>query len=265
MKNLLTNSISTTVGFPVKSGTLDFLQTASSEMLIAIARSIVGKGYSASTPYALYGCNNLGSGSTYDIQAGIILWNGALYLCGGGYIPSLPAGTTVYLTKNTSYVTSSIADPVTFTDGVTRNVHQDTTMLVGYNAIAPSPTVGFAYSSLVLVSEMPYISVASYGSDVASGTAKYKINRDGLISLSGRVILDASTTYFATLFTLPVGYRPTNDLWLPIFCITSGGSMLIASLQIDTGGLVLLTNTSGSGSNLNSMVCYLNGVSFYNN
>jgi hypothetical protein len=264
MKNLLTNSISTSVGFPVKSGTLDFLQNASSEMLIALARSIVGKDYSASTPYALYGCNNLGSGSTYDIQAGIILWNGVLYLCVGGYIPSLPSGSNVYLTKYTSYVTSAVADPVTFTDGVPRSVHQDTTMLVGYNATAPSPTVGFAYSDLVIIWEMPYISVSSYGADVVSGTAKYKINRDGLVSLSGNVTLDATTPTTTTLFTLPTGYRPINDLWLPIFAKSSTTSV-IASLKIDTAGVVILQATSGTAANFNSHLVYLNGVSFYNN
>lgn len=263
MKNLLTNSITTTVGFPVKSGTLDFLQTASSEMLVAIARSIVGKSYSASTPYALYGCNNTGSGSSYVIEAGAILWDGVLYL-----VPAvtftLTGGNSVFVSKSTSYVTSSVADPVTFTDGVTRNVHADTIMNVYQSALVPSPTAGFSYSSLVLFSEMPYISVSSYGSDVASGTAKYKKNQDGLVSLSGKVTLDASTTYFATLFTLPVGYRPTNDLWLPIHS-NNGSTSLIATLQIDTAGLVLLQNPSGSGSNLNSMVVFLNGVSFYNN
>ena len=263
MKNLLTNSISTTVGFPVKSGTLDFLQTASSEMLVAIARSIVGKDYSASTPYALYGCNNLGSGSTYDIQEGIILWNGVLYLFGGGYIPSLPAGSTVYLIKYTSYAISSVADPVIFTDGVSRNVHQDTYMLVNYNTVAPSPTLGFDYSSLVLIWEMEYISVSSYGADVVSGTAKYKINRDELVSLSGNVTLDASTPTTTTLFTLPVGYRPINDLWLPIFAKSSTVTV-IASLKIDTAGIVTLQALSGTVANFNSFVVYLNGLSFYN-
>jgi hypothetical protein len=263
MKNLLTNSISTTVGFPVKSGTLDFLQNASSEMLIALARSIVGKDYSASTPYALYGCNNLGSGSTYDIQAGLILWNGVLYLINGGYISSLPSGSDVYLTKYTSYIISPVADPVTFTDGVSRNVHSDTTMLVSYSPTAPLPTVGFAYSDLVLFWKMPYVSVPSYGTDVVSGTAKYKINRDGLVSLSGNVTLDATTPTTTTLFTLPVGYQPINDIWLPIFAKSSTTSV-IASLKIDTAGVVILQAASGTVANFNSHVVYLNGVSFYN-
>jgi hypothetical protein len=263
MKKLLTNSISTTVGFPIKSGTLDFLQTASSEMLIALARSIVGKDYSASTPYALYGCNNTGSGTSYQIQEGIVLLDGILYFTPNGYF-TLPSGSDVYLVKGTGYVTSSVADPVLFTDGVSRNVHQDISMSIQYTPTAPSPTVGFAYSDLVIIWEMPYISVSSYGADVVSGTAKYKINRDGLVSLSGNVTLDATTPTTTTLFTLPVGYRPINDLWLPIFAKSSTTSV-IASLKIDTAGVVILQATSGTAANFNSHLVYLNGVSFYNN
>jgi len=260
MKNLLTNSISATVGFPVKSGTLDFLQTASSEMLNALARSIIGKDFSTGTPYALYGCNNTGSGSYYVIQEGAILWNGILYL-----VPAvsftLTGGNSVFVGTSISYVTTN-ADPVTFTDGVARYVHADTKMSVYQNALAPSPSAGFAYSSLAFFWELPYTSVSSYGVDVVSGTAKYNINRDGLVSLSGNVILDASTPSTTTLFTLSVA--PINDLWLPIFA-KSSSITVIASLKIDTAGVVTLQAISGTVSNFNSFTVYLNGVSFYNN
>lgn len=260
MKNLLTNSITTSVGFPVKSGTLDFLQTASSEMLNALARSIIGKDFSTGTPYALYGCNNTGSGSSYVFQEGAILWNGILYL-----VPAvsftLSGGNSVFVGFSTSYVTTN-ADPVTFTDGVSRYVHADTKMSVYQSAIAPSPSAGFAYSSLAFFWELPYTPVASYGVDVASGTAKYKINRDGLVSLSGNVILDASTPSTVTLFTL--SDAPINDLWLPIFA-KSSTTTIITSLKIDTAGVVTLQSISGSAGNWNSMTVYLNGVSFYNN
>ena len=263
MKNLLTNSISTTVGFPVKSGTLDFLQTASSEMLNALARSIIGRDFSTSVPYALYGCNNTGSGSSYVIEAGAILWNGVLYL-----VPAvsftLTGGNSVYVSKSTSYVTSSVADPVTFTDGVARNVHADTIMNVYQSAIAPSPTGGFAYSSLVLIWEMPYITVSSYISTYySSGTAKYKKNQDGLVSLSGRVTLTTNSSTFEELFALNINYLPTSNIRIPVM-ILNGGTVTIGSILIDISTNVVWAR-SVTGTNLSGATIYLDGVSYYNN
>jgi len=262
MKNLLTNSISTTVGFPVKSGTLDFLQTASSEMLIAIARSIVGKGYSASVPYALYGCNNTGSGSSYVIQEGAILWNGVLYL-----VPAvsftLTGGNSVFVTKSTTYVTTN-ADPVTFTDGVARYVHADTKMSVIQSAISPSPTSGFSYSSLVFNQEMPYITVSSYiSSYYTSGNAKYKKNKDGLVSLSGTITLGPNSSTFEDLFLLNVNYLPTSNLRIPVI-IRNSSNPTIGNLIINIATYEV-SMQSITGTNLSSAVVYLDGVSFYNN
>ena len=263
MKNLLTNSISTTVGFPVKSGTLDFLQTASSEMLNALARSIIGRDFSTSVPYALYGCNNTGSGSSYVIEEGAILWGGVLYL-----VPAvsftLTGGNSVYVSKSTSYVTSSVADPVTFTDGVARNVHADTKMSVYQSAMSPSPTQGFSYSSLVLIWEMEYITVSSYISTYyASGIAKYKKNKDGLVSLSGTVTLTTNTSTFETLFSLDVNYLPTSNIRIPVLML-NGSTVTIGSILIDISTQHFWVK-SATGANLSGVTIYLDGISFYNN
>lgn len=246
MKNLLTNSISTTVGFPVKSGTLDFLQTASSEMLNALGRSIIGKDFSSSTPYALYGCNNTtagGTGTLYTIQEGAILWNGVLYLCPGGVI-TLPAGSTVYITKYTSYVTSAVADPVTFTDGVARNVHQDTTMLVSYSAIAPSPTAGFEYSSLEFAIQIIAKSLTPTTNYTNSGLRYYR-NRDGVIMLDGYITCTASSAINQTIATLPVGYRPAySQIFSANKRDSSGGVLPVVLRILFTGELQIYAGTS---------------------
>ena len=237
MKNLLTNSISTTVGFPVKSGTLDFLQTASSEMLNALGRSIIGKDFLTTTPYALYGCNNTtagGLGTLYTIQEGAILWNGVLYLCAGG-IFTLPSGSTAYLTKYTSYAISSVADPVIFTDGVSRNVHQDTTMLVGYSAIAPSPTAGFAYSSLEFAIQ-PNAKGLSPTTNYAGSQLYYYRNRDGVIMLDGYIQSNASAGTLQTIATFPVGYRPAINQVFSANKKDTAGNVLPVILRIKSTG-----------------------------
>jgi hypothetical protein len=255
MKNLLTNSISTTVGFPVKSGTLDFLQTASSEMLIALGRSIIGRDFSTSTPYALYGCNNTGSGSSYVIEAGAILWDGVLYL-----VPAvsftLTGGNSVYVATSTTYVTSSVADPVTFTDGVARSVHADTKMSVYQNALAPSPSAGFAYSAIVKMSDIAhYVGSGgvepSFGAGWANSTSYpndnlrfYMINNQ--VFIRGTIKRVSSTT----IFTLPSEYRPTSgDRYF--FGTNITVPALVGLYIVGSTGVV---NTTGSGATAVDMV-----------
>ena len=255
MKNLLTNSISTTVGFPVKSGTLDFLQTASSEMLNALARTIIERDYSTSIPYALYGCNNTGSGSSYVIQEGAILWGGVLYL-----VPAvsftLTGGNSVYVIGSTSYVTSSVADPVTFTDGIARNVHADTKMSVYQNAMPPSPTAGFAYSAIVKMSDISHY-VGSGGIEPAFGAGWanstlypndnlrfYMINKQ--VFIRGTIKRISSTP----IFTLPSEYRPiSGDRYL------FGTNILTAALVgLQISGSTGTLDTSGAGATAVDMV-----------
>jgi hypothetical protein len=231
-------------------------------MLNALGRSIIGKDFSTGTPYALYGCNNTGSGSSYVIQEGAILWDGVLYL-----VPTvsftLTGGNAVYVKTSTTYVTTN-ADPVTFTDGVARYVHADTKMSVYQSALAPSPTGGFAYSSLVFNQELTYISVSSYiSSYYTSGSVKYKKNKDGLVSLTGRVTLTTNTSTFEELFALNVNYLPTSNIRIPVM-ILNGGTVTIGSILIDISTNVVWAR-SVTGTNLSGATIYLDGVSFYNN
>jgi hypothetical protein len=258
MKNLLTNSISTSVGFPVKSGTLDFLQTASSEMLIAIARSIVGKGYSASTPYALYGCNNTGSGSSYVIEEGAILWNGVLYL-----VPAvtftLTGGNSVYVITSTSYVTSSVADPVTFTDGVARSVHSDTKMSVYQSALAPSPTVGFAYSGLKYLNQISDTLSLTTNFSVYSGLTPKVSLSNYVVTFSGMITIGFGAVLPETIATLPSNYYPSSTKYIITTATDNTGQFITAILKISTSGVLSLEDTSALYGGYN---IYLDGLNY---
>lgn len=258
MKNLLTNSISTTVGFPVKSGTLDFLQTASSEMLVAIARSIVGKSYSASTPYALYGCNNTGSGSSYVIEAGAILWDGVLYL-----VPAvtftLTGGNSVYVITSTSYVTSSVADPVTFTDGVARSVHADTKMSVYQNALAPSPSVGFAYSGLKYLNQISDTLSLTTNFSVYSGLTPKVSLSNYVVTFSGMITIGFSASLPATIATLTSNYYPSSTKYITTTATDNTGQFITVILKISTSGVFSLEDTSALYGGFN---IYLDGLNY---
>jgi hypothetical protein len=122
MKKLLTNSITTSIGFPIKSGTLDHLQSAFQEPIAELAKCFFGNSYDQTKVYILNGLVNSGSGSTYNISAGSVLFNGEVYLVDAVTLTvsgsNIPVGTIA-----TTYYTASNADGVEFTDGVVRNVH----------------------------------------------------------------------------------------------------------------------------------------------
>lgn len=115
---------SSSVGFPVKQGTWDFLQLAFQE---AIAASIIAplsgfvSPYDPTVVYILYGCVATGS-TTTSITAGAIFFNGEIYLVPAQSFSSPANGnTTVANLLTTQYLTN--ADPVQFTDGNNHNVH----------------------------------------------------------------------------------------------------------------------------------------------
>lgn len=129
MKKLLTNNITTSVGFPFKSGTLDHLQAAYTEAIGELGKALAGAGYSSNAVYILNGLVNSGSGNNYVISAGSIFYNGEVYIVPAATFTTsglqFPVGIIT-----TSYVSAVNADPVEFTNGSTFNVHQVNTVVL---------------------------------------------------------------------------------------------------------------------------------------
>jgi hypothetical protein len=126
MRKIDVSHIGSSVGMPVKSGTLVHLQLAYQEALNALAQSQIGSNYDSSKVYILYGCVNSGSGSTFTISAGAVFYNGEVYLVDA---VSFTASGTAVGTIGTTYFGTN-ADPVTFTDSSTANVHQIRKMVI---------------------------------------------------------------------------------------------------------------------------------------
>ena len=122
MKKLDTSAISNTVAMPVKSGTLDFVQQAYQEGLTGISNSLIGGKANNNLFYIFWGCQNTGSVLSFIISAGAIFFNGELFLIDATTFTAAAGQVAVGAITTTFYNTN--ADPVTFTDAISRNVHQ---------------------------------------------------------------------------------------------------------------------------------------------
>jgi len=132
MKRLDASAISTGVGFPLKSGSIDFLQDAHKETTAAVVTNLLGLTPETGQFYILYGLVNSGSGATYNVSAGAVFYNGEVYdvpsfsFTLSGSEEAWPQLVTTQYTTN--------ADPVEFTDAVPRNVHNIRRMVVSASA-----------------------------------------------------------------------------------------------------------------------------------
>ena len=122
MKKLDVSSVTDSARFPIKSGTLAFLQQAYGEALEGIIISLIGPTYSTATMYVLSGCVNTGSGSNYTISGGYVFFNGEIYSVPSAGFSTTGTDVPVFVLLST-FVMAINADPVTFTDNSTKNVH----------------------------------------------------------------------------------------------------------------------------------------------
>lgn len=118
MKKIKTTDISTSAAMPVKSGTLDHLQSAYTEIIQGIALQMVGGANGI-----LYGCIKTQVGLNWSITAGYVYYNGEIYLCDAAS-GTLGGGQSIYGTIITTNLTAANADPVEFSNALTYNVHE---------------------------------------------------------------------------------------------------------------------------------------------
>lgn len=135
MKRLETSPISDTVAMPIKSGTLEFLQDSWKEGLAAIIKSTI-TAEAVDTIYTLSGCINSGSGSNYIISPGFLYLNGEIFPFDGATF-TLTGLQKAYARIETTQFTTE-ADPVQFTDGIPRNVHNIRKIVVENTTVSSS-------------------------------------------------------------------------------------------------------------------------------
>jgi len=237
---------------PFTGLSLDFLQEGNKQMIFAICQNIIkshGLTYNVAVPYLISATSNAGFPSD-----GIVFFNDELYI-----MRENVASLTYAVIDTTP---DTVADPLLFTDNVTRNVHNNR-YLEFTNTLSGSL---FAIADIIDITRaqiMPVVTVGSGGSAPAyqnswgaSTAVTYRKNIDGLLYLQG--IATKATTSTGTIFTLPVGYRPTVQKYVSCY-LAQAGSIVTDFLAIDTSGNVSLNYAPASANTF----LYLDGVSFY--
>jgi hypothetical protein len=124
MKKIKTTDIIVGSAMPLKSGSLDHLQSAYQEPLIDIiqtfeARNDVESYPVYTTPVIMYGCRWNGLG----VSEGVLAYGTEIFRCPSQLI-TLGFGQVVIGTITTTYFTATNADPVVFSDATSNNVHE---------------------------------------------------------------------------------------------------------------------------------------------
>lgn len=123
MRNLNVSAASTNNGFPLKAGTFEHLQSTIRESVGSVVLALVGGAFDASKAYILYGCKNIGFGNVCNIAAGAVYVNGEIFLVDAANF-TFNSPNVIVVALSVNYYSGVQADPVEFTDGVQRNIHE---------------------------------------------------------------------------------------------------------------------------------------------
>lgn len=235
MKKVDLSAVSTTNGMPEKSGTLLHIQSAISEGFAETLKGIIGDNYSALIPYRIEGLINTAG----TVSAGSIFWNNEIFKVDSFSLPS-PANAQIV----TTYYTATEADPVTFTDGTPRSVHE--IRKINFISGVPSVPLGFVFGDLKDISYIPYV--------VTNGTPSPTIT----FTKPGRLYRSFVVTG-ETALTLTLDGTGAKD-----------GTEVIFLFQSD-GSAVTFTNTTsgftgavmGIGGSATSVVITVGSTSFF--
>jgi hypothetical protein len=249
MKIVKFSDITTNLGQRFKSGTLRWLQLAYTEALMWLVNQQLFGVYPADGT-VLYGCQNTGSGANYIIADGVIIMHGVPTRFVGN---TFTAATGAVLVDQTTYLMDPTADPTKMTDGSTRNVHSDnfTTVVDGDGS-----TPGFlaAYSTLVFL-QSEWVIVGAAGAPAfgtgwsAVSTVKFMKETSGFVTIVGITVRGSGAG--TTIFTLPSGFRPPQNLQMLVIDLTS---LVVLVLTITSAGVVSVAGaTNGNNITLGSI------------
>ena len=256
MKKLDVSSITDSARFPIKSGTLAFLQQAYGEAFEGIIISLIGPTYNTTTMYVLSGCVNTGSGSNYTISGGYVFFNGEIYSVPSAGFSTTGTDVPVFVLFVGQFNIN--ADPVTFTDNSVKNVHNIRQVLVQSGASGS----GLAdYSTRYVMSFNIPQQLNATGAGVSGTYPNLVFQGAGLQPLAvGRVhigdipgshvmtynvVFDtplATSSYIPVLSLISIGTIPGDDIYV------SFG--VIGSTITTTGFTIQLREIPGSVQNI---------------
>lgn len=245
---------------PFLGPSLEFLQDATAEAIKGICYNLIGESYSASVGYVLYGVIN---SPAAVVSFGYIFFNNELYHFPGinNYNTYSNAGVFIALNTNGS------ADPITFSDNTTGNVHnvRKLTMADQVNGSGL-----FNYSALVYLNPPTSFTVgagsapAFQNSFTQQVAVKFRIDNKKRVNIRGVARkLTTSSVASQIIFTLPTGYRPVaaaisfnaNILYDTTTCVSD-------FINIATNGNVTISGFNEPGSIASGVDVYFD-LSFY--
>ena len=274
MKILDVSPITDTVRFPIKKGTLKFIQDAHKENTAGVLQALIGKSLGI-TAYVIYGCKNSGSGLNYDISPGYVFYLGELYYVASAAFTAAGGQTAVLKITTTQYTTD--ADPVTFSDASSKNVHNIRAVTIASavsgTGISDYSAVEFAnlsiddYMNIAWTAYSPTITYNnSTGNTTNVSTMEY-IKKGKLLIINGKVDVSLGTVSgTASLsFPLPNGYLKNaiiHEEYVNVIAVTAGlGDSRAFKLSIANGSGDVLLSSSGTGSTMISSNRYVFGFS----
>ena len=280
MKKLNTSTIglSSSIGFPPKQGTWDFLQFAHQETTAATIQAMIGSAYSANTIYVLWGCTSSASGGNTTIAPGAVFYNGEVFL-----LPASPPNTfptpvspNVIVANMVTTPYGTNADPVQLAGAGAPIVEchnirtiEFTTGLSGSGMFASQTSGGTAtgtvndYASIIPCNRSFTTNGIVYGliggyPTIGSSSFGYKISDYNEVHLSGIIsgTTDVGGTGLMTMCTLP--YPPLEENSFYAYVAQPGGTSAMQLINIDTGGNVIINVLSA----IHNVNVYLYGISY---
>jgi hypothetical protein len=227
MNTILTSSISDpNIQQPFTGKSLTFLQNSYTNIFDSVCKSIIGdRNYSGLGFYAISGLRNTGTPPAYVIPEGWIFYDGQMYYCSGySGTPVNDVIGTITVTYDTSI------DPVTFTDGIARNVHRIQTIVLSDGV---SGSADFDYDDLDFAQDSFYRKFAqgAYSGTSATGTTilplstseidpnswlnggtgKFLPTESGYYEISAQYVLNAAAAISPTVNSLAIYKNGVSD------------------------------------------------------
>ena len=259
MKKIDESAINSQTGMLNPGGVLQFLQDTikdTVEMALDVAVNNLFYPNTANIPYILKGVLQTVSGSSYSSTSGIIQYNGELF-----YVPatSFTFSNIPVLCFNTQYNNiAANADPVLFTDSISRNVLQTRTMQI---VDGTSGTAGYIspIASVYIVNEnntnfdYSYTSTPYTTSTVFSTLTMNTCNSLTHIFVTA-VFNSTDTTHVHSLQILKNGTVITTGVGTAyVTCSANGTTNINAQVitQINRGDIITCKINPHSGSTVN--------------
>jgi hypothetical protein len=261
MKEILTTSISSTVGLPLLGRTIDFIRDNITEQTSSLAYSELNSS-DDSLPIVLYGCigtySTVGfTNDTYIITKGAILYQGEIY-----QVPAMVATranigeTIVFKIDNNTFQSG---EPTLYTDGASRNTNLDRTIKI-YNGSTGSgivDAVNIKFLNRDLIDEFSGVNGRIYSSISAVNAiiTNYIISgikKQDLITITGNILITHTAGSPKPIITLtPSFYWESKKGYVaPITLVnqTTGTASTTITTFDDFTYEIPMINTVGNGN-----------------